>query len=527
MGRFARQLNRLNAQKLPPSNEADGRTFGLPAPIGGWNARGNIAAMAANDAIVMDNCFPGVQEVGLRKGSLAHATSIPSTVLSLLPYNAGATSKLFAATSAAFYDVTTAGAVGAAATTCTNGFWKSINFVTAGGTFLFAVNGVDKPKLYDGASWTNIDGVSVPAITGVTTSNLSDITAHKKRIWFVEKSSMKLWYLPVEAVGGAAVAFPVGSLFKQGGYIAAIGTWTLDAGAGVDDLFVIVTSEGEIAVYQGTDPSTAATWALVGVYNAGKPVGTQPLLNFGGDLLYLNKSGLYPLSKLLRSSTIDRSEAVSFKIDQAFLDAFSSYGGNSGWQMALHKAANLLIVNVPAANLSVSYQYVMNTTTKAWCRFTGWNAFCWAILGDGLYFGGSTVVDKAWVGANDKGGSITGSVAQAYSPLGSNQQKRVGMVRPIFQSDNAAMVRMSLDADFRSFPDYTELSYGNLGSSVWDTALWDSGVWASEEGNIEPRWHTVPANMGYLHSFRLQITSSTSTFEWVSTRFLFQTGGVL
>lgn len=527
MGRFARPLSRFNVAKQQPRNEATGETFGLSAPVGGWNARGNIASMPATDAIVMDNCFPGVQEVSLRKGSAAHVTGIPTSVLSLHAYNAGTTSRLFATTALAFYDVTAAGAVGAAVTTCTNGFWQSLNFVTAGGTFLVAVNGVDSLKLYDGTTWTNITGVSVPAITGVVTSSLSRLTAHKRRLWFVEKNTMKLWYLPVEAVGGAATAFPMGSVFKQGGHIVALGSWTLDAGSGIDDLFVIVTSEGEIAIYQGTDPATAATWALVGVYNAGKPVGSQPLYNFGGDLLYLNRNGLYPLSSLLKSSTIDRSAAISYKIDQAFFDIFATAAGNSGWQMILHKNANFLLVNVPVTNLSTSYQYVMNTTTKAWCRFTNWNGFCWAVLGDSLYFGGGTVVDKAWTGLNDKGVAIQGSVAQAYSGLGSQAQKRVALVRPVLQNSNVVALRMALDADFQAFTGFTDLSYGSASLALWDTALWDTGLWASDEGNIEPKWQTVPSNMGFLHSFRLQITSSTSIFEWVSTRFLWQAGGVL
>lgn len=525
--RFRQTVNRFTANAIPQRNAATGKTFSLPAPVGGWNAQGNIAAMKGDEAIIMDNCFPGTQSVELRKGMIAHATSLPAPVRSLMAYNAGVVSRLFASTATEIYNVTSAGAVGAAATTCTDGFWQSINFTTSGGSYLYAFNGVDKPKLYDGATFIDIDGVSTPAITGVTTTLLIRPAVHKKRIWVIEKNTMKLWYLPVESVGGAATAFPVGSIFRQGGHVVAIATWTLDAGSGVDDLFVIVTSEGEIAIYQGTDPSAAATWALVGVYNAGKPVGTQPLLNFAGDLLYLNKSGLYPLSRLLQSSVIDRTEALSSKIDQAFLDSFTAYGSNTGWQMILHKSANLLLVNIPVTSLSISYQYVMNTTTRRWCRFTNWNGFCWAILGDGLYFGAATTVEKAWTGTSDKGVAIQGTVAQAYNTLGDRDQKRIGMVRPIFQNSSTVSVRLSLDADFKTFPDFTEVNYSNMDSGVWDTSLWDAGVWSSEEGNIEPRWHTVPGDMGYLHSFRLQITSSTSIFDWVSTRFLFQTGGVL
>jgi hypothetical protein len=38
------------------------------------------------------------------------------------------------------------------------------------------------------------------------------------------------------------------------------------------DYLVLITSEGEVAIFNGYDPSNAATWALVGVFNMGKPM---------------------------------------------------------------------------------------------------------------------------------------------------------------------------------------------------------------------------------------------------------------
>jgi hypothetical protein len=99
------------------------------------------------------------------------------------------------------------------------------------------------------------------AITVANPLNFIAITQHKNRIWFAEKDTLKAWYMGTNAIGGAAAAFDLSALFSRGGYLVALGTWTLDGGAGLDDLLVFVTSEGQVAVYRGTDPAVAANWA--------------------------------------------------------------------------------------------------------------------------------------------------------------------------------------------------------------------------------------------------------------------------
>lgn len=112
----------------------------LPAPVGGWNARDSLANMAPTDAVTLDNLFPGVSSVSLRGGYAKHATGMTGQVESLLVYNGGATDKMFAAVGGDIFDVTNAGAVGAAAVTgLTNNRWEYTNITTAGGSYLYAL----------------------------------------------------------------------------------------------------------------------------------------------------------------------------------------------------------------------------------------------------------------------------------------------------------------------------------------------------------------------------------------------------
>jgi hypothetical protein len=507
-----------------PVNEALARPYSHPAPYDGWNARGNLANMKPTEALLMDNVVPGVQNVTLRNGCQDWKTGAAANVHSFLAWNGPTAAKLFAATNGGIYNVTLTGTWPTAETpTVTNGYWVGVMTATSGGNFLVAVNGVDAPIGYDGTTWTT------PAITGpADITKLSYVALHKHRLWFIEKNSTNLWYLGTDAITGAASKFPVGPIFTKGGSIVALGTWTLDGGNGSDDYFVIVTSNGQIAVYAGTDPSASTTWALIGVYNTARPIGAKPLLKYGGDLLYLSAVGIIPLSTLVQSTVVDRTKTISFNIDGAFLDAIASYSANIGWDMVLHTSTNALWVNIPVQTDTSAVQFVMNTTTKAWCRFTNWNAACWAEFGGNIYFGTGAKVVKAWVGSTDFGQAIVGNVAQAYSRYGNTIQSKVNLVRPNFGFTGPTQVNMAFDSDFKAFNGQTIFTYVPVGTgAIWDTGLWNNGTWDSGASLWDPKWITVPGDLGYLHSFRLQIIASSGNFIWTSTDMALTSAGIL
>ena len=64
--------------------------------------------------------------------------------------------------------------------------------------------------------------------------------------------------------------FPLGQIFKMGGFLVQMATWTIDNVSGMDDYAAFITSEGEVAIYQGYDPTQQSTWSLVGVFRIGR-----------------------------------------------------------------------------------------------------------------------------------------------------------------------------------------------------------------------------------------------------------------
>lgn len=506
----------------------------ITAPIGGLNARDSLAAMPVTDAITLTNFFPTPTTVNLRNGYEQWVTGLPADVESLMPYVSGTASKLFAASGTAFYDVTTKGAVGASVVSgLTNARWQSANMGTPGGRFLYAVNGNDKPRYYDGASWVAVDGASTPAITGVTTTLLCHVNVFKNRLYFVERDSLRVWYLPINSIGGAAASFDLSSIFKAGGYLMAMTTWTVDNAAGIQEYAVFITSEGEIALYQGYDPSSSGSWAIAGMFMVGRPIGRRCFCKVGSDLNLITEDGVFPLSKVLLTDRTQLQDALTNKIVNLVNNDVQNYGDNWGWDICFYPLGNKLIINVPQVEGATQYQYVMNAITGAWCKFTGWNANCWAVMGDTLYFGGNlgsspntAYVARADYGHDDAGGYIFGEVKQAFSYFDSpGRLKRWSMIRPIFYFSGQVTPSILVNTDFDdTAPVAATLSYSVAGTA-WNTALWNTFPWGST-GAISQSWQHA-TGIGYCAALHMKVANNYALMQWMATDYVYEPGAIL
>lgn len=484
------------------------------------------------DAVQLTNWFPTSSDVQVRKGMAAHATGITDSgaaqVETLISYRppSGAHS-LWAFAGTKLFDVTSAGAVGAATvSSLSNARWQATNFTTAGGNFIIAVNGANSALLYNGTTWTAITGVSTPAITGVTTSDLINLNVFKERVWYIEKSSMSVWYTAVGAVTGALTELDLGSVFKKGGYLMAMGTWSVDGGLGIDDLAVFVTSQGEVAVYQGTNPASANTWALIGIFNIGAPLGRRCLQKYGGDLLIATQDGIVPASKAFINDRTSAVVALSDRISGALRDAASLYSANFGWEIIQYPKGGALIVNIPKAT-SGQVQYVMNTTTGAWCDFTGWTANTFEVHNDELYFGMSGEVRKAWTGTSDAGAAIVAEAIGAFDYFGTrNGLKQTTMIRPVIGWDaNPTEFLVGVDADFVTQTPTGAIVFSGGSGGVWDTATWDVGMWGGDV-RLNTLWYTAYA-LGYALAPHIRVSTNAAIVKWAACDFLYQSGAVL
>lgn len=490
--------------------------FLIPPSVGGINAVSSPMAMPKTDAVVLENFIAYPDRLALRDGCADWVTGFGAGVDRLWNYaSLTGGEKLFATTNGGVFDATSTGVVGAAVAALTNGKTSASILSTGANTYLTIVNGTDTAKQYDGAVWA-----AIAAFGATATTEYNAIETYRQRYFLIRKNSLYLEYLAANAVAGATTQYNLGSYFRRGGYLVGLATWTIDGGAGPDDHLAICTSMGEIVVFAGADP---ATWSLRGVYYIARPLGNRCFYKYGGDLLYACEAGVYPLSKALLTASIDRTQSVSQKIQTLYSSAATSGIALDGWQLVAQPDIPLLIANIPTTGQN--YQFAMHAQTGAWSTFSGWDANCFARMGNTLYYGTSSKVVKVG-GVSDFGTNITGTMLSAWSNVGQLRNKMAKLVRPYFSSDGAFTYTMGMAQNFNILPPATsQISAPLAGSAaIWGTALWGTGLWTAGT-QYQNDWRTVPDLYSQWKALYLQVVTNQVSLDYLGTDARFLLGG--
>lgn len=509
----------------------------IPAPVGGLNAISPIANMPATDAITLTNMFPQPGWIEIRRGHKVHQDLDPqaSPVQSLMAYHAleSASDKLFAVASASIYDVTVTLSASATVSAVHTGLGSAriqhTNFATSGGNFLWMANGANDPVVYDGSAF------ATASITGVTPSDIIAATVWKTRLWVTLKDQLSPAYLEPDAFQGTATPFDVQGVFTKGGYLQAIGSWSLDGGAGPDDYLALVTSRGEVAIYSGVDPEDSG-FGLRGVFSMGAPIGRRCLTKMGADLAVISVDGIVPLSKALitdRSAVL--TAALSAKIQPLVNDAARDYGANFGWQLIGYPKGTRAILNIPVQETTQQIQYVMNTITGAWCKFDGENANCWEVFKDRLFFGGNAgVVYEADAQGPDEGAEFSYDLETAFNNLGTPRLKQFTMARSLLTTDGRLYPGIALNIDFARGATVDPIASDVGDRALWDVARWDQDTFPIVQ-SILTDWLSV-AGLGTWASIRMNglvseaaedITGQNLTMQVNGFQVQFLPGGML
>ena len=576
----------------------------MGAPVGGLNALNPLADMPETDAIILDNWFPRTSDIVTRAGSQYFTTAMGAPVETLMAYRTGLAQSLYGIAGGKVFNCTNPGAAPPAVVTgLANSRFQSTNFGTVGGRFLYAVNGVDYPLIFDGTSWLHVgNGTGVvigsityvgtlatvttttphglingglvtvtvtgaapvgynvtavpinvlsvttftytmaaapasnatavgtftytPSIQGVNPRSLRNVAVVDSRLWLVESNALRAWYLPLLSIGGTAAAIDLSSLAELGGALAAVFPFSTTSVYGMTNFTVFLTTEGEVFAYAGYDPTNAATWNLSAKGRIGAPVGDRFWTPMGTDVAILGRDGIIPFSKGMQIDRLAENVAISYKIVNLINNDIENYTNNFGWQVKLFPLKNMLIVNVPAQPDTSQYQYVMNTITNAWCRYTGLNANCFEYINDVLFFGddlGNTV--QAEIGNNDNGAAITSTAKSAFSYLGDpGTEKRMTGVRPVITATGGAKVTFDLNMDFGdSPPSSSPTIVYPVGNPSW-SFTWGTG-WGTAA--VSSSYMQFGSGIGYAVASKVTATTKFGPISWQASTFAYERGGPL
>lgn len=483
------------------------RAHHVPAPIGGWNARDSWASMKETDAVLLENWFPTNGSVISRKGYESYATGLGGLVKTLAVYSTGSAQKMLAGANGNIWDVSSGGAASSLASGLSSDVWY---WDVLDGTMALC-NGADVVKSYAGSTIGNL------SLTGPTSANVIGVNVFKSRSYFWEVNSQSFWYSAVNTMGGAVTEFDLGPLGVRGD-LMTMTNWTRDGGDGMDDLAVFVFEHGDLVIYQGSNPGDAANWSLVGVFEIAPPVGRRCALKYGGDALLITQDGYVALSDVIRK----RSSSFSEKIEAAVRSAANLTGTLPGWEGVVFPAGQFMLFNVPLGS-SMSEQHVFNLQTKAWTKFTGWNAFSWARYSDLIYFGGNGAIYKAWSTTSDNGAAILLDAVPAFNYFKNSQLKQVTAMQLSMSTNGTLNLGVITEKDFQISPRPSVNVSTGSSSSPWGSP-WGS-PWSLPERLYTPLKTTT--KVGRALTGRVVADVINHRLSWYSSNYFYETGGFI
>ncbi|MCB1460900.1 MAG: hypothetical protein KDJ90_00375 [Nitratireductor sp.] len=298
-------------------------------------------------------------------------------------------------------------------------------------------------KHFDGLSLTSA------ALTGDYAAYVwAGILGHQNRLFMWQENSLDFFYLGTDAIQGEVKKFSLSFLARLTGSIRAMASWTVDASQGTNDLLAIITTTGQVAVYEGNDPGDALNWRLNGIYHIGAVPGADGWVNVGGDLRIATKQGIVSASEMLTAgeASATATTTVARNIIPWFIEAGAVTGKDRYWQAMIDPKGYGVWFNMPtstgsrqaffaASNLK-PYEFDLPIVEMARGGKTMW------------FVTSAGEICKAWSGYSDGGAFITGEWHSDWLPAGSKGASVDG-IQYVFGCESGIFLTLSILSDYR------------------------------------------------------------------------------
>jgi hypothetical protein len=447
------------------------------APIKGLNLSTELSQGDPMTASILTNFILYDDRIAVRPGWAVQRTlPVTTATETLIPYTADSFETLLAANGLKVYNASTGAVIG---TGFTGNDWSHTMFANLGNQkYVVMANGFNGVWSFDGATMVKEAITADPSITFFNQDNVHIVLSHMNRIFMADKANLCVFYLPLLQKSGAVKQLPLGTIFKKGGSIAALASWSIDGGDGIDDKLAIFTTEGQMAIYSGFDPDS--NFELVGVFSFDKPMHKNALALYGGDLYAQVTTGLVPMSVVIR----DQTESLG-KYDKGIQPGFlarAKFKNRGGWAVQMEHSNGWFICNLPNGSTNNYTQYVRKMGSAQWVEWSQVPARSWAWFRGQLWFG----TDDGRICVMDANYLASGSQATyvdcqlSWSAFGTPAYKHFKMIRPYIATDGTPRPFIDVMTDYRTGPptNQPEVTFASPGG-LWDLSDWDIDSWAS------------------------------------------------
>jgi hypothetical protein len=525
----------------------------FPAPVLGNNTVDNVMSMGPEYSYIANNFVSRPYGLEIRKGYrewLQKGVTLPANIGTLMSFsNPGSTSvKLFACSedvNNVVYDLSLPNTALPALpypqpplTTATpwppttllthmqtgagaqvNGEWSWVNYNTPTTAVLCAqlfgkgyyqyspLTGWVQvaSKITTGAPAAREVQFEYPTGTFHDASTMLFVFSFKNRLWFLQGGTGLAFFLPLNSIYGKAGVIDLGQFLQHGGGLAYAVDWTYDSGKGIDDRLIFVGNNGDMVVYEGTDPSSATDWKMIGLWYVGRiPKGRRGFDAYAGDVVIVTEYGVISISDLVsgRITNMMGQSSIAPKVNPTIARAVSTTINEKYWQLVNYPTEELLMLLSPARTLQTSqrFDWAMSHFNRSWTTFTVVEPYT-AVLHEGqfIFSDRNGKVYQGFYGPNDnasydgtvEGDQVTAQFQTGFHDYGTpNSNKRAQRVRILGRSDGhpTYLMKMVPEYDLDDLP--TPGGAAVEVDALWNVALWDAVMWQSHAATWK-KWFGV------------------------------------
>ena len=513
----------------------------LPAPYSGLDLISPIDNMDPSAALELVNVFPGVSAAEVRKGySQLDSATTSSQVhyMEELPRPDG-TTQLVAANNTAIYSFTTAGVrtdiskVGG----YTSGNWNGHIF----NNNLYLCNGVNNAQVYTGTGVCADITANPPG--GTSLNDFINVSSYRGRLYFVKKATLQVFYHntvndPMTTGSPALTSYDFAYVMRNGGYLLYTLTYTNQTAATAQNLFLAVSSEGEIVAFTGYSPDdnnwssagASGTNTVVAHYYIGKPLGYRSFIYVNSDIWIITEQGVVSVSSLFSKGEPQATTTISRTVNPVVSNAATAIGQSPLWGGFFWPVGRRVYVRIPEANNAAlflvfsldtgswtEFRLAANTDNAASCMF---NELPFYGGSDGTIWSGETGLVDQLKGANSQ--SIQFYIRSAFSFLGSRDSyKAFKDIRPLLKTKRGTPLSIDIDTNFKQGVLNTTVTAPASVFTPWGSP-WGS-PWSAEVEYIYDRYATK--GQGHCASIRLSGAIKNTTCQIFGFELRYDIGG--